>query len=154
MQVASSQSYSPSGHSSVYQSITNNKNNKIFIGDNFLLQLELPTSIPSQLIQATPLPATHCKKITIYVSPEKELRDLSPNFHIHVSVSDLCIPMIIPLIFLQQNMQTDRGNIYIAHRNKYSRQELGLWKGQFFFQEQMFRVFGIVSLQCTQRYKE
>ncbi len=31
----------------------------------------------------------HCKYISIYVFPEKELRDLSPNFHIHVSVSDL-----------------------------------------------------------------
>jgi hypothetical protein len=32
----------------------------------------------------------HCKLISIYVFPEiKELRGLSPNFHIHVSVSDL-----------------------------------------------------------------
>ncbi len=30
--------------------------------------------------------ALHCKKISIYVFPEKELRGLSPNFHIHVSV--------------------------------------------------------------------
>jgi hypothetical protein len=30
----------------------------------------------------------HCKEIWIYVFPEKELRGLSPNFHIHVSVSD------------------------------------------------------------------
>ncbi len=34
----------------------------------------------------------------IYVFPEKELRDLSPNFHIHVFVS-----RIVPHIFLQQN---------------------------------------------------
>jgi hypothetical protein len=52
-----------------------------------------------------------------YVFPEKELRGLSPNFHIHVSVSDLYIPVVGPPIFLQQNMQTDRGNIQIAHRN-------------------------------------
>jgi hypothetical protein len=32
-----------------------------------------------------------------------ELRSLSPNFHIHVSVRDLYIPRIGPLIFLQQN---------------------------------------------------
>ncbi len=29
----------------------------------------------------------HCKEIWIYVFPGKELRGLSPNFHIHVSVS-------------------------------------------------------------------
>ncbi len=53
----------------------------------------------------------HYKEISIYVFPEKELRGLSPNFHIHVSVSDLCIPTIGPPSFLQQNRQTDRGNI-------------------------------------------
>ncbi len=31
----------------------------------------------------------HCNKNPIYVFPEKELRGLSPNFHINVSVSDL-----------------------------------------------------------------
>jgi hypothetical protein len=40
-----------------------------------------------------------------------ELHGLSPNFHIHVSVSDLYIPRIDPHIFLQQNRQIDRGNI-------------------------------------------
>jgi len=32
-------------------------------------------------------------------------------FHIHVSVSDLYIPRIGPHIFLQQNRQTNRGNV-------------------------------------------
>ena len=41
----------------------------------------------------------HCKGIWIYVFPEKELRGLSLNFHIHVSVSDLYIPTIGPLYF-------------------------------------------------------
>jgi hypothetical protein len=36
-----------------------------------------------------------------------ELRGLSPNFHIHVSVSNLKIPRISPHIALQQNRQTD-----------------------------------------------
>ncbi len=56
----------------------------------------------------------HCNESLIYVNPEKELHGLSPNFHIHhihVSVSDLYIPRIGPLIFLQQNRQTDRGNL-------------------------------------------
>jgi hypothetical protein len=47
------------------------------------------------------LPWQHCKEIWIYVFPEKELRGLSPNFHIHVSVSDQYIPMYGPSIFLQ-----------------------------------------------------
>jgi len=47
------------------------------------------------------------KEISIFIFPEKELRGLSPNFHIHVSVSDLYIPKIGPSIFLQQNRQTD-----------------------------------------------
>ncbi len=53
----------------------------------------------------------HCTEISIYVFPEKELRGHSPNFHIHVSIGDLYILTIGPPIFLQQNMQTDRGNI-------------------------------------------
>ncbi len=53
----------------------------------------------------------HCNENFIYVLPEKELRGLSPHFHIHVSVTDLDIPSIGPHNFLQQNRQTDRGNI-------------------------------------------
>jgi hypothetical protein len=56
-------------------------------------------------------PTVHCKENPIYVLPEKKLRGLSPNLHIHVSVSDLYIAMIGPHIFLQQNRQADRGNI-------------------------------------------
>jgi hypothetical protein len=52
-----------------------------------------------------------CKEIRIYVFPEKELRGLSLNFHIHLSVSDLYIPTFGPPIFLQQNRQTDQMNI-------------------------------------------
>jgi hypothetical protein len=55
--------------------------------------------------------SAHCKEISIYVFPEKELRGLSPNFHIHVSVSDPYIPTIGPPIFLQQNRLTDQGYI-------------------------------------------
>jgi hypothetical protein len=47
----------------------------------------------------------------IYVFLFLELRAFSPNFHIHVSVSDLYVPRIGPPTFLQQNRQTDPGNI-------------------------------------------
>ncbi len=53
----------------------------------------------------------HCNENPIYVFSENELRGLSPNFHIHVSVSDLYIPRIGPHIFPPQDRQTDRGNI-------------------------------------------
>jgi hypothetical protein len=39
------------------------------------------------------------------------LRGLSPNFHIHVSVSDLYFPMIGLPILLQENKWTDPWNI-------------------------------------------
>jgi hypothetical protein len=57
----------------------------------------------------TTMSLLHCKEISICVFPEKELRGFSPNFYIHVSVSDLYISTIGPPIFLKQNMQTDRG---------------------------------------------
>jgi hypothetical protein len=53
----------------------------------------------------------YCKENPIYVILFGELHGLCPNFHIHVSVSDLYIPKIGPHISLQQNRQTDPGNI-------------------------------------------
>jgi hypothetical protein len=44
----------------------------------------------------------HCTGNPIYVFLFWELRGLSPNIHIHVSVSDLSIPRIGPHIFMQQ----------------------------------------------------
>jgi hypothetical protein len=45
------------------------------------------------------------------VFPEKEFHGHSPNFHIHVSVSDLNIPTMGLPILLQENMWTDPGNM-------------------------------------------
>ncbi len=53
----------------------------------------------------------HCNENPINVFLFWELRVLSPNFHIHVSVSDLYIHRIGPHIFLQQNRQIVCGNI-------------------------------------------
>ncbi len=63
--------------------------------------------------------ALHRKEIWIYVFSEKELRGLSPNFHIHVSISDLFIPTLSPPIFMQHNRQTDQGNICINRSQKH-----------------------------------
>ncbi len=64
-----------------------------------------------ETIKNVVLEAHTATKNPLYVFPEKEFRGLSPNVHIHVSVIDLYIPRIGPHIFLQQNRQTDRGNI-------------------------------------------
>jgi hypothetical protein len=53
------------------------------------------------------------------VFPEKELRGLNPNFHIHVSVSDLYIPTIGLPILLQENMWTDPGSLCINHSHAH-----------------------------------
>ncbi len=53
----------------------------------------------------------HCNENPMYVFLFWEFRGLSPNFHIQVSVSDLYIHRIGPHIWLQQNRQTDPGNI-------------------------------------------
>jgi hypothetical protein len=77
----------------------------------------------------------------IYVLPEKELRGLSPNFHIHVSVSDLYIPRIGPHIFLQQ--KADRLWEYINRMNM----EIGTEGGHFlcweFFSNFRYCVFAV-----------
>jgi hypothetical protein len=53
----------------------------------------------------------HYNKNPNYVLLFWELRGLSPTFHTHLSVSDLYILRISSHIFLQQNRQTDPGNI-------------------------------------------
>jgi hypothetical protein len=57
------------------------------------------------------LSGVHCNENPIYIFPKKELRGLSYNFPIHVSVSDLYIPRMGPHVFLHQKRQTDCENI-------------------------------------------
>jgi hypothetical protein len=60
------------------------------------------------------------------IFPEKELGGLSPNFHIHVSVSDLYFPTIRLPILLQENMWTDPENIYVNRSQTHECGKLGL----------------------------
>jgi hypothetical protein len=60
------------------------------------------------------------------IFPEMKLWGLVPNSYIHVSVSDLYIPIIGMPILMQQYRWTDRGNIKIAHR--YMCVEIGNWE--------------------------
>jgi hypothetical protein len=79
----------------------------------------------------------HCKENPIYALSEKKLRvGLSHNVHIKVSVSHLYIPTIGLPIFQQQNRQSDRGNLQIAHRNKNV--GIGTDDAQFHFWEFFF----------------
>jgi hypothetical protein len=63
------------------------------------------------VLDFSPPYSAHCNENPISMFLFWELRELSPHFHIHVYVSDLYIPRIAPFIFLQQNRQTDHGNI-------------------------------------------
>jgi hypothetical protein len=109
------------------------------VGSSVRAQRSLLGYIVAQKVAAL---LTATKKPFMY-SQEEELLRLSPNFHIHVSVSDLYIPRIDPHIFLQQNRQTDHGNIQIARRHMHVENGT-IW-------EYLFQSFGFVSLQCSVR---
>jgi hypothetical protein len=55
----------------------------------------------------------HCEENPIYVFLFWELRSFNPKFPTHVSVSNLYITRSTYCISLQQNRQTDPGNIYV-----------------------------------------
>jgi hypothetical protein len=56
----------------------------------------------------------HNTEISKQIFPEKEYRGLSPNFHIHVSVSDLYIPTMGLPILLEEICTVDRSWDYIC----------------------------------------
>jgi hypothetical protein len=65
------------------------------------------------------------EKFVTNIAKKKELRGLSPNFHIHVFVSDLYITTIDQPILLQENMWTILG-IYKSLTDDSCMWQLGL----------------------------
>ncbi len=66
----------------------------------------------------------HCKGNSVYIFLFWELRGLSPNFHIHVSVSDLNIPRIGPHTVFPPAEKADPSWEYIIRSQTH---ECGNW---------------------------
>ncbi len=77
----------------------------------------------------------------IFVFLEKELRDLSPNFHIHVSVSDLYIPRGVHM-FSCSRIGRPIVVIYKSLTDTWM-WKMGLRPAQFLFWECLFWIFGM-----------
>ncbi len=73
-----------------------------FMPEEFFSKFLLPNALQRQNTE-----------ISKQIFPEKEYRGLSPNFHIHASVSDLYIPTIgLPILLEEmQYVETDPGTI-------------------------------------------
>ncbi len=90
----------------------------------------------------------HCNGNSVYIFLFWELRGLSPNFHIHVSVSNFYIPRIGPHI---SSSRKGRPIVGIYNSLTYTWMwKLGLRPRApiFLFWEYLFQIFGILSLQC------
>ncbi len=69
---------------------------------------------------------THNTANSKQILPERELRELNPNFHIHVSDIDLYDTMIVFPILLQENY-VDRSREYINRSQTHDCGDCGNW---------------------------
>jgi hypothetical protein len=86
----------------------------------------------------------HCNENPIYVFLFWELRGLSPNFHIYVSVSDLSQGRST---YFPAAELANRSWEYINRSQTQGCGKLGLCPRNSFYEEYVFRIFGIGSLQ-------
>jgi hypothetical protein len=89
----------------------------------------------------------HCNGNSVYIFLFWELRGLNPNFHIHVSVSDLYVPRIGPHISSSRKGRPIVGICKSAHI--HMNVEIGTEAPIFLFWEYLFQIFGILSFQCV-----
>jgi hypothetical protein len=80
----------------------------------------------------------HCKENPIYVFLFWELCGFGPNFHIHLSGSDLYIPRIGPHISCIRIGRSIVGSIEMAHR--HMNVEIETVAAQLLFWENFFEV--------------
>jgi hypothetical protein len=79
----------------------------------------------------------HCRQDRIYVFPEMKLTGLVPNFHTHVSVSNLHIPTSGPPILLQQK-KADQSWEYTLIAHRYMNVGTGNEAAQFHLYQYLF----------------
>ncbi len=94
----------------------------------------------------------HCNGNSVYIFLSWELRGLSPNFHIHVSVSDLYIPRIGPHISTSRNGRPIMG-IYNSPTDTWM-WKLGLrprysYSGNICFKFSAFCLCSVYTPRCN-----